>query len=122
MRAPYRLEPRPGGYTIIVPRPCNDCDGSGIVARVRRHYPTTYVHCSFCKGTGKVEARFETYPFYPFTQSRWFIPGWGPSDYASPREAAEAIVASFATPWNHEPAPRPEAEVIAAVTSFESPV
>jgi hypothetical protein len=121
--APYRLEPRPGGYTVCVPRPCNDCDGSGRVPFVRPHRPTRYDNCGTCHGSGKVEARRDIQSV-KWNTVQWFIYGDGRTthNFASPREAAEAIVATFARPWNHEPAPRPDAEIIAAVTSFESPV
>ena len=116
--APSRLEPRPGGYTVCVPRPCNTCDGSGRVPFVRPHRPTRYDNCGTCHGSGKVEARFVLHK----EKGGWHF---GQSFYGmhdNPRAAAEAIVATFAKPWNHEPAPRPDAEVLAAVTSFESPV
>lgn len=118
IRAPYRLEPRPGGYTVVIPRPCNDCDASGIVARTRRHYPTTYAHCETCKGSGSTEARFMLHK----EGAGWHYGAAFYGLHSSPQQAAEAIVASFRRPWNHETTPRTDAEVIAAVTSFESPV
>lgn len=120
IRAPYRLEPRPGGYTVVIPRPCNDCDASGIVARTRRHYPTTYAHCETCKGSGSTEARFEIVPFWP---RFWTVRGLTfHRRFDSPALAAEAIVASFARPWNNEPTPRTEAEIIDAACSGDSPL
>lgn len=118
IRAPYRLEPRPGGYTVVVPRPCNDCEGSGIVAKTRRHYPPTYAHCDFCKGSGSAEALFLLYE----ERAGWHYGAAFYGLHSTPEQAAEAIAASLKPAKAVDPARRPDADVIAAVTGFESPV
>jgi|GEM_PF-5916602 len=119
----YTLQLRPDrtGYNILVPVPCVPCDGSGSRAIVHRH-ATRYVDCQSCSGWGYVHAKREV---YPLSRGQWFVLGkdFDGLSFGSTHEAAEAIAASLkpaAVPV--DPPKRTEAEVIAAVTGFESPV
>jgi len=109
------------GYNVLVQVPCVPCDGSGSRAIVHRHHVTQYEPCESCSGWGYVHARREV---YPLSRGQWFVLGqeWRGHTFDSKEAAAEAIAASLKPAAVVEPAKRTEAEVIAAVTGFESPV
>lgn len=113
--APYRLESqRIGGYTIIVPRPCLRCEASGTIALAKTHQQTRYVNCPVCYGVGYTDAKRECYPFADGVGA-WFVLGWPGQRFATPDDAALAVVASFAPADVVEPEPRPFEDVVASV-------
>lgn len=109
------------GYNILVPVPCGPCDGSGSRAIVHRHKVTQYENCESCSGWGY---RHSVREVYPLARGQWFVLGkdWDGQTFGSVADAADAIAASLKPAAVVEPAPRSEADIIAAVTSFESPV
>jgi len=108
------------GYNVLVPVPCVPCDGSGSRAIVHRH-TTRYVDCQSCHGWGYVHARREV---YSISRGQWFVLGadWRGQTFATVTEAAEAIAATLKPAVPVDPPARTEAEIVAAVTGFESPV